>query len=59
MEFTIRSPTDCALYPQYTIGLHAWFLDQIRQLDPELSAYLHDGESEKSFSLSGLKNQNI
>ncbi|MDY7020890.1 MAG: CRISPR-associated endoribonuclease Cas6 [Cyanobacteriota bacterium] len=43
------------LYPQYTIGLHAWFLDQVRQTQPDLSAYLHDGESEKPFTLSGLE----
>ncbi|MEB3282492.1 MAG: CRISPR-associated endoribonuclease Cas6 [Lyngbya sp.] len=43
------------LYPQYTIGLHAWFLDQVRQTNPELSAYLHDGESEKPFTISGLE----
>ncbi|KKD37590.1 CRISPR-associated endoribonuclease Cas6 [Limnoraphis robusta] len=43
------------LYPQYTIGLHAWFLDQVRQTNPDLSAYLHDGESEKPFTLSGLE----
>lgn len=42
------------LYPQYTIGLHAWFLDQVRSFDPELSKYLHDGESEKPFTISSL-----
>lgn len=42
------------LYPQYTIGLHAWFLDQVRQFDPALSAYLHDGQSEKPFTISAL-----
>ena len=42
------------LYAQYTIGLHAWFLDRVREIDPKLSAYLHDGESEKPFTISGL-----
>ena len=46
---------DATLYPQYTIGLHAWLLDQVRQLDPSLSAYLHDGESEKPFTISALQ----
>ncbi|NJN91552.1 MAG: CRISPR-associated endoribonuclease Cas6 [Leptolyngbyaceae cyanobacterium RM2_2_4] len=46
---------DSSLYPQYTIGLHAWFLDQVRQADPDLSAYMHDGESEKPFTISGLQ----
>ncbi|NEQ70289.1 MAG: CRISPR-associated endoribonuclease Cas6 [Symploca sp. SIO2D2] len=43
------------LYPQYTVGLHAWFLDQVRQTDPKLSAYLHDSQSEKPFTISGLE----
>ena len=50
---------DATLYPQYTIGLHAWFLDQVRQLDPDLSAYLHDGQSEKPFTISGLQGIDI
>ncbi|HEY9602588.1 MAG TPA: CRISPR-associated endoribonuclease Cas6 [Allocoleopsis sp.] len=45
------------LYPQYTVGLHAWFLDQVRQTNSELSAYLHDGQSEKPFSISGLEGE--
>ncbi|MFH7028130.1 MAG: hypothetical protein ACHBN1_22685 [Heteroscytonema crispum UTEX LB 1556] len=45
------------MYPQYTIGLHAWFLDQVRSSDPELSAYLHDGESEKPFTISALNGE--
>lgn len=45
------------LYPQYTVGLHAWFLDQVRQTNPELSAYLHDGQSEKPFAISGLEGE--
>ena len=50
---------DATLYPQYTIGLHAWLLDQVRQLDPSLSAYLHDGESEKPFTISALQGVEI
>ena len=57
LEFSLRPLADCQLYPQYTIGLHAWFLHQIRDFDPELSAYLHNGESEKPFSLTGLNGQ--
>ncbi|MEB3829397.1 CRISPR-associated endoribonuclease Cas6 [Phormidium sp. CCY1219] len=45
------------LYAQYSIGLHAWFLDQVRQADPKLSAYLHDGQSEKPFTISGLEGE--
>ena len=57
LEFSLRPLADCQLYPQYTIGLHAWFLHQIRNFDTELSAYLHDGGSEKAFSLTGLDGQ--
>ncbi|MEQ9549126.1 MAG: hypothetical protein RIM23_05860 [Coleofasciculus sp. G3-WIS-01] len=52
LELTANAPD--SLYTQYTVGLHAWFLDQVRQTNPELSAYLHDGQSEKPFTLSRL-----
>ncbi|MBE9166319.1 CRISPR-associated endoribonuclease Cas6 [Pleurocapsales cyanobacterium LEGE 06147] len=45
------------LFPQYVTGLHAWFLEQVRQFNPDLSAYLHDGQSEKPFTISGLEGQ--
>ncbi len=35
------------LYAQYAIGLHAWFLGQVQQTDPDLSKLLHDEQSEK------------
>ena len=57
LEFSLVAERDYELYPQYTIGLHAWFLHQIRDFDPDLSAYLHDGESEKPFTISGLNGQ--
>lgn len=59
LEFELVSSKDAYLYPQYTIGLHAWFLDQVRSLDGELSAYLHDGESEKPFTISALDGEII
>jgi CRISPR-associated endoribonuclease Cas6 len=43
------------ILPQYTTGLHAWFLEQVRKTNPELSQYLHDGESEKPFTISRLE----
>ena len=57
LEFLLVAQGDDELYPQYTIGLHAWFLQQIQQIDPALSAYLHDGESEKPFTITGLDGQ--
>ncbi|HAJ61487.1 MAG TPA: CRISPR-associated endoribonuclease Cas6 [Cyanobacteria bacterium UBA8543] len=57
LVFEVVPQENSTLFPQYTIGLHAWFLDQVRSIDPELSAYLHDGESEKPFTISGLEGQ--
>ncbi|BAY13356.1 CRISPR-associated endoribonuclease Cas6 [Calothrix sp. NIES-2098] len=57
LVFDLEATSSSSLYSQYTIGLHAWFLDRVRQLNPELSAYLHDGESEKPFNISALEGQ--
>ncbi len=54
ISLTLRPTQTFSLPPQYTTELHAWFLNQIRAFDPELSAYLHDGQSEKPFTLSSL-----
>lgn len=54
LVFELEPDENSYLYAQYTIALHAWFLSQVRSIDPELSAYLHDGESEKPFTISGL-----
>lgn len=57
LVFDLEATNSASLYSQYTIGLHAWFLNQVRQIDPDLSAYLHDGESEKPFNISALEGQ--
>ncbi|MFN6498787.1 MAG: CRISPR-associated endoribonuclease Cas6 [Nostoc sp. DedQUE01] len=57
LVFDLETTATASLYSQYTIGLHAWFLDQVRQVDPDLSTYLHDGESEKAFTISALEGQ--
>lgn len=54
LVFELEAGADGSLYPQYAIGLHAWWLDRVRSIDPDLSAYLHDGQSEKPFTISGL-----
>ncbi|WP_414582534.1 CRISPR-associated endoribonuclease Cas6 [Scytonema sp. PCC 10023] len=59
LVFELLSEADVSIYPQYTIGLHAWFLDQVRSFSPELSAYLHDGESEKPFTISALDGEMV
>ncbi|WP_413168089.1 hypothetical protein ACL6C3_15370 [Capilliphycus salinus ALCB114379] len=55
LVLALRPKSPDFLYSQYIIGLHAWFLDQVRQTNPELSAYLHDRESEKPFTISGVE----
>jgi CRISPR-associated endoribonuclease Cas6 len=57
LEFDLLADGAYDLYPQYTIGLHAWFLHQIKDLDTDLSAYLHDDQAEKAFNISGLSGQ--
>ncbi len=54
IELELSPPTDGFLYAQYTIGLHAWFLNQVRQSNPVLSTLLHDKQEDKAFTLSGL-----
>lgn len=57
LEFDLLADAAYNLYPQYTIGLHAWFLGQIQEVDAKLSAYLHDDQTEKAFNVSGLSGQ--
>ena len=47
--------TDTLLPANYNYYLHAWFLREVEKDDPALSAYLHDGQSEKPFTLSHLQ----
>lgn len=54
LELELVATSSQILFPQYTIGLHAWFLEQVRQTDPILSKFLHDEEAEKAFSISPL-----
>jgi CRISPR-associated endoribonuclease Cas6 len=54
LVFEVVPQKTAKLYPDYTKTLHAWFLDQVRSHDPELSASLHDEQSKKPFTISGL-----
>ena len=54
LVLTVCPKKDAALPANYTKGLHAWFLKQVLQKDPQLSQYLHDGQSEKPFTMSRL-----
>ena len=55
LVFSLSSQTDGSLFPDYAKGLHAWFLHQVREDDRELSRYMHDGQSEKPFTISRLE----
>ena len=55
LVFTVSPQKNASLFPEYAQGLHAWFLDQVRQSAPDLSQELHDEQSEKSFTISRLE----
>ena len=54
LVFALSPKKDVILPTDYAKGLHAWFLNQVLQKDPKLSKYLHDGQSEKAFTMSRL-----
>ncbi len=54
IQLEIEPIEDGQLPSNYTYFLHAWFLDQMRQMSPALSKALHDNQEEKAFTLSGL-----
>ncbi|MBE9011708.1 CRISPR system precrRNA processing endoribonuclease RAMP protein Cas6 [Pseudanabaenaceae cyanobacterium LEGE 13415] len=54
ITLTLQPQADFQAPTHYATELHSWFLNQIRRIDPDLSAYLHDGQAEKAFSLSSL-----
>lgn len=54
LVFEVVPQKTTRLFPEYTKTLHAWFLDQVRSHNPQLSASLHDDESKKPFTISGL-----
>ncbi len=54
LDFAVVPQKSATLFPDYTKTLHAWFLDQVRSHDPQLSTSLHDDESKKPFTISGL-----
>ena len=54
LVFHLKSLKNSYLYLDYCKGLHAWFLHQVRDINPQLSAVLHDAQTEKAFSVSRL-----
>ena len=57
LVFELVPQAAASLYPQYAIGLHAWFLAQVQRYDPALSQLLHDSQSEKAFTISRLEGE--
>ena len=55
LVFTVSPQKNASIFPEYAKGLHAWFLAQIRQSNPNLSQELHDEQSEKAFTISRLE----
>jgi CRISPR-associated endoribonuclease Cas6 len=55
ITLTVKPLRDLQVPSNFSTELHSWFLHQVRRSDPELSAYLHDGQSEKAFTVSGLE----
>jgi CRISPR-associated endoribonuclease Cas6 len=52
LQLTLVPDGSHQLPSNYTYWLHAWFLNQIHQINPDISAYLHDNQTEKAFTLS-------
>lgn len=57
LTLKLQPQADFIVSPHYTTELHSWFLDQVRRKDFELSSYLHDGQSEKPFTISNLRGE--
>ena len=59
VRLQLKALNNAEIWPQYIAGLHAWFLKQVQRTNPEFSQYLHDGQSEKPFTISGLEEFNF
>ena len=51
LVFNLTPKKDAALPANYAKGLHAWFLNQVKKKDAQLSQYLYNGQSEKGTGL--------
>jgi CRISPR-associated endoribonuclease Cas6 len=54
LKIELQPETNSYLFADYNKGLHAWFLQQIKQIDPQLSQTFHDDPDNKAFTLSML-----
>jgi CRISPR-associated endoribonuclease Cas6 len=59
LTLTLQPETDFQAPSHFSAELHSWFLNQVRLSDPDLSAYLHDGQSEKAFTISSLASDSL
>ncbi|MGA7935214.1 MAG: CRISPR-associated endoribonuclease Cas6 [Kovacikia sp.] len=55
LTFNLQPHQVIVVPPHYTTELHSWFLDQVRRTNFELSTRLHDGQSEKPFTISPIE----
>lgn len=55
LQLSLQPYEGLTLPPHYATEFHSWFLDQIRRMDYDLSTRLHDGQSEKPFTVTQLK----
>ena len=55
LEFELKAIASGHLESSYAKGLHAWTLKQFQQVNPELSAKMHDNPERKGFTLSRLR----
>ncbi|WP_421658907.1 CRISPR-associated endoribonuclease Cas6 [Leptothermofonsia sp. ETS-13] len=55
LQLSLQPHQELVVPPHYSTELHSWFLDQVRRIDSGLSTYLHDGQSEKPFTISQLQ----
>jgi CRISPR-associated endoribonuclease Cas6 len=57
IKLELQPPEDLTVPMHFTTELHSWFLDQVRRIDIDLSTYLHDGQTEKPFTISSLSGE--
>lgn len=55
LELKLQAQNSDLLSPYYSTALHALFLSEVQQINPQLSQKLHDNSTEKAFTISRLQ----
>lgn len=58
IRLQLQVPHETVLMANHAVRLHAWFLNEVRKSDPNLSQNWHDNQAEKNFTLSRLEGLN-